>query len=163
MGKIKIAVLALFLAIAFAGTASAGATSANLNVSANVLAWCGLGVAPVNFGDYSGALISVALNVNVKCSNTVPWAVTMDAGQNYQNTWRHMTDGAGGLVRYQLNKPGGLEWGDTGYAATYTFGTPETGTGTGNVQSLAGTAVAHAGWAPAPGAYSDTVVVTVNF
>lgn len=163
MGKFKFAVLALFLALAVSGTAYAGSTSTTLNVSANVVVWCAIGVTDVDFGDYAGNFISVPLNVDVKCSNTAPWAVTMDAGQNYLNTFRHMTDGAGGLVRYNLIKPGGGEWSDVGYAGTYCCGTPVTGIGDGNVQGLAGSAIAFSGWAPAPGAYSDQVVVAVNF
>lgn len=163
MGKFRIAALALFVAIAFAGTAYAGSTSANLNVSADVIVWCDISVPSLDFGTYAGVGSSLPMNIGVRCSNTAAYAVSMDAGLNYTAAWRHVSDGAGGLVRYGLYRPGGGEWNDAGYGDTYCCGSPVSGTGSGGWQTLAGTATIFSGYAPAPGAYSDTVVVAVNF
>jgi spore coat protein U-like protein len=158
--------VALALAVAglllFSPTAFASSTSTNLNVSANVLAWCTINADPVNFGDYAGNGATVPLNVYVLCSETVPYAVAMDAGQNYTSTWRHMTDGSS-LLRYALSKPGGGEWNDAGYGDTYCCGTPVGGTGSGGTQTLAGSAFVFGGYAVTPGAYADVVVVSVNW
>lgn len=163
MGKLRIAVLAFFVAIALTGTAYAGVTSANLNVSATVIPWCGISVGSVAFGDYSGTQIDAALNVSVKCTNTTAYTVTMDAGQNYNGSWRGMTDGTSTII-YGLYKPSlAGEWGDAGYGATYTWGSGVSGTGTGGWNGIAGVARLFGGQAPTPGAYADVVVAAVNF
>jgi spore coat protein U domain-containing protein, fimbrial subunit CupE1/2/3/6 len=163
MKRLVIGLVAVAALFAFSGGAYAGSTSMNMQVSANVLAWCAMGVDPVNFGDYSGNQISVPLNVLVLCSNTAPYAVTMDAGMHYSGGWRHVSDGTNGIIYELFDPSSSFEWSDVGYAGTYPFGGPVTGTGTGGTETLSGTAILFGGYATTPGTYTDTVLVSVNY
>jgi len=105
--------------------------------------------------------------ITVNAASGTPYTVTVDAGLNYSGGGvRNVQSGAVIGASYRLYKDAAqtAEWGDAGFANTYTGGGTATGiagTGSGANQTLTvyGTITANT----TPGAYSDGVTVTVNY
>jgi len=162
--QILSAMLALTSA-ALIGTTQAATVTAPLDVSATVNAVCFVSTAPVDFGVHTNASNTTEGGVTVKCSPKVAYNIAMDAGLNYFND-RRLTDGLGNFIIYGLHKVGtwNVFWGDTDYAAT-AKGTSLAGAGTGSNQAHIVYGYSNYSGFPlmAPGAYNDTVTVTVHY
>ena len=156
------AVVVLSLALAFTPAAFAATSSAPMGISATVVATCSVtpAVGGLQFGNYSGAVINQSTTISVTCTNTTPYNVGLGAGtatgETDQNRW--MTNGTQTL-NYVLHatSSSGPNWGNT----SATNWQPGTGNGTAQTMTIFG--VVAAGQAPTPGAYSDTITVTVNY
>jgi len=169
MRKVLIATLSSGALLA-AGFASAATVTSTFNVSATVLKNCLVSSANLGFGNYTpntGALTGSSA-ITVRCTRTTPYTVSLNAGTTTGGTLtqRLLANGANTL-QYNLFTTAGMTtiWGD---------GTGGTGTvaGTGNGVSLASaqTLTVHgslpdstANQDAPPGAYADTITVTVTY
>jgi spore coat protein U-like protein len=158
-GSALVAATLLFSsALAVAGTATT-----TLAVSLTINAGCTVSSTPVAFpaqGVISGA-VSQTGSLVVTCTNTTPYNVGLDqgAGSGATVSNRLMTGPAAATVAYGLYQDAGhvTNWGKT-------IGTDtKTGTGNGTAQTLTVYGNILPQTTPAPGAYADTVNVTVTF
>lgn len=145
--------------------AMAATTTGTLNINGTVIASCTFTTTAVNFGvnipSPLAANVDATGTIVATCSNTVPYTISMNAGAGTGATMavRKLTSGANTL-NYALYTDAGrtLVWGDG------TLGT-STSTVTGN--ALAQTTTVYGriptGQAPALGAYTDAVTVTLTF
>ena len=149
-----------------------GAQNVNttIPVSVTVAAACSINGTGLNFGSYVGSQLTSTGTITVTCSQDRPYNVTLDRGLNLQGGIRGLRDinsqTFAVALQYFLYKDSALtqEWGDSGFAGTYTLGTSVPGTGTGSPQTLTiyGKLLADQLGA-APGTYTDTVVATLFF
>jgi len=99
-------------------------------------------------------------NIGVQCTNTTPYNIQLNAGTTSGGSiaTRLMTDGSA-TVAYQMYRDAGRSqnWGQTNGADTVA------GTGTGSAQVLTGYGRVPPQTTPAPGTYTDTIVVTVTY
>ena len=166
MRKILTATMAA-AALAAAGTASAAIVTTTFGVSATVLKTCSVAANPLGFGNYTPSTGALAVNttVNVKCTKTTPFTVTLNGGSTAGGTisQRLMTNGTDTL-QYNLY---------TTAAFATLFGDGTTGVGVAGVGTGLATAVAvtvygslpdnAANQAVSTGAYTDTINVTVTY
>lgn len=160
---------ALLAVTSFVTTPAQAATATGtFQVTATVISACTVSGALLNFGSAINPLsASVPLyassTLTVQCTNTTPYAVSLNAGTNAGGpsnfAARAMKNGSNALG-YQLYLDSGHSqvWGD----GTASSGT-SSGTGTGSTQSLTiyGSVPTLSG--TVPGAYSDTVTVTITY
>ena len=145
------------------GSAFAGTATTTLGVSLTINAGCNVSSGPVAFP--AQTVLASAVNqtgsISVTCTNTTPYNVGLDkgAGTGASVTNRLMTGPSSATVAYGLFQDSGhaTNWGNT-------IGTDTvTGTGNGSGQTLTVYGHIAAQTTPAPGAYADTVNVTVTF
>jgi spore coat protein U-like protein len=152
------AVLVLGLAL----RPAAGATSTgSIAVSSTAQATCVNATTPLAFGVYTGVVNNSTATVTVTCTNTTPYTVGLGPGlgTGATVTTRAMTGTAPAVLHYILTS-------DAAHAVNWgvTIGTDTvagTGNGAGQVLTVYGQVTA--GQYPAPGAYTDTVAVTVTY
>jgi spore coat protein U-like protein len=170
MRKVLVAMISGAALMSVAGVASALTATNTFDVKATVLKNCLVSGADLLFGNYTpgnGALANSSA-ITVRCTKTTPYTVSLNAGttSGATLTQRLLANGANTL-QYNLY---------TTVAATTVFGdgTSSTGTiaGTGNGVALASAqTVTVFGQLPdnaanqdaAPGAYADTITVTVTY
>ena len=164
----KIIAAAVAAAVFVGVTAQAATTTTAFQVSATVLKTCSVSAAALGFGNYTpgGGALAINTTANVLCTKTTPFTVALDKGTT-----------AGGTIaqRLMVNGVNTLQYNLYTTAAFATiFGD---GTGTSVTQAGVGvglgTAVAFTvfGQLPdnatnqgaVPGAYADTITVTVTF
>ncbi|HKI98183.1 MAG TPA: spore coat protein U domain-containing protein [bacterium] len=162
MKKIVLGIAALALGLSLSSGAYAGVTSGSMPVTANIQAWCALGLNTLDLGDYAGTAVSVSNDLYVLCSKDSPYNVAMDAGLHFGAGWRRVSDGTN-FATYGIFKAGGAEWGDNDFANTYIFGSSVGATGTGTTDTHTMTAYVLSGQAVPVGTYTDTVLVSVYF
>jgi spore coat protein U-like protein len=145
-------------ASAFAGTATT-----TLAVSLTINAGCNVSSSPVAFPAQSvlASAVNQSGSVSVTCTNTTPYNVGLDkgAGTGASVSNRLMTGPSSATVAYGLYQ-------DTAHTANWgnTVGTDTlAGTGNGNAQTLTVYGRIAPQTTPAPGAYADTVNVTITF
>lgn len=100
-------------------------------------------------------VVTAQSGINLTCTSQTPYALRLDAGRNADASGgRRMRGPSGGFITYGLFRDAALSssW-DSGVQAS----------GTGLVQALAVHGRVPAQTTPAPGLYSDTVVVTVTY
>jgi len=160
--KIRLCAIAVILALAGYTPVRAATTTTTFNVSLAITASCAVSATPLAFGS-SGVIaanIDNTSTVSVTCTNTTPYNVGLDAGAGTGATvaTREMTAG-GATVNYTLYQNPGRStiWGNT--VGTDTMG----GTGNGSAQILTVYGRVPSQSTPAPGAYSDTITVTVTY
>ncbi|MEI9429835.1 Csu type fimbrial protein [Mesorhizobium sp. Cs1299R1N3] len=137
-------------------------TSSGSSWTATINPNCAVSASSVNFGSV-GVLASntdATGSVTVRCTNTTPYTIGLSAGTGSGATVanRKMTSGVK-TVMYSLYSDSARTaiWGNT-------IGTDSSaGTGTGLDQIYSVYARAPAQTTPAPGTYSDTIVVTVTY
>ena len=157
-----LAASALLLAgIALPQSALAGSATTTLGVSLTINAGSNVSSTSVAFPAQSvlASAVSQTGTVVVTCTNTTPYQVQLDqgAGSGATVTNRLMTGPASATVAYGLYQDSAhtTNWGKTN-------GT-DTESGTGSAQTLTVYGHIAAQTTPAPGAYADTVNVTVTF
>jgi len=166
MRKILLAIVSLGALFGFAGQASAQTATDTFNVTATVLANCSVTANDLGFGNYTPGLgnITSTSTINVNCTNSTAFDVHLSTGSSASYAQRQMLNGAN-ILEYNLylENTHTTVWGDT------TGGTGEaTGTGSGMATPVAFTVYgqlldsANNQNAP-PGAYSDTITVTVTY
>jgi spore coat protein U-like protein len=166
----KLAFAAALLALNSPASAQAGTATANLTVQIQITASCTINAASLTFTStastsLTSAAVTGSTTVAVTCSNTSPYSIGMGQGANYTSSNR-MASGSNYLP-YTL-------YTDSGYTHPWTTGATSTtctvanqcylGTGNGSAQSVTiyGQVPVTAA-APAPGTYSDTVLMTITY
>jgi spore coat protein U-like protein len=143
-------------------SADAATSSASISVSATVLAYCAVTASPLAFGNYSPSVQSTAsTSVVVICTTGTPYNVGLDAGvgSGASVTTREMTGTGATTLGYSLYTTSGYGtvWGNTVGSNTVL------GAGTGVAQTLTVYGRIPVGENVAPGAYTDTVTVTLTY
>jgi spore coat protein U-like protein len=153
------------LALSAASTAHAATKTETLAVTMTVTATCVVNAGTLNFGSQTAlpSAVDQQGTFTVNCSNTTPYTIALDAGQNGSGsvTARRMRGGASGTdyVNYALftNTGRTTNWGTT--AGTDTVA--KTGTGASDTVTVYGRVPAQA--INSPGSYSDNVTITVTY
>jgi spore coat protein U-like protein len=150
-------------AMAVSNPLRAGTATTTLGVSLTINAGCNVSTSSVAFPAQSVLSSGVPQtgSVSVTCTNTTPYNVGLDAGAGTGATVsnRLMTGPSSATVAYGLYEDSAHSsvWGNT--IGTNTV----TGTGNGNAQNVTVYGYIAPQTTPAPGAYADTVNVTVTF
>jgi spore coat protein U-like protein len=140
----------------------AATTTTTFNVSLTITASCTVSATALAFGS-SGVIaanIDNTSTVTVQCTNTTPYNVGLNAGTGTGATVSNRLMTAGGAtVGYALYSDSGrtTNWGNTVGTDT------KSGTGNGSGQALTVYGRVPPQSTPAPGAYSDTITVTVTY
>jgi spore coat protein U-like protein len=131
------------------------------NVTANGQAACTISANNLNFGAYAGLQIDGAVTLLATCSSGAPYNIGLNQGVSAGATvtTRKMTRSGGGLLSYSLftDASRATNWGNT--VGTDTV--PATGTGGG--QTFTVFSRIPASQSVPPGAYADTITVTLTF
>jgi spore coat protein U-like protein len=140
---------------------NSGNRTTTFTVTSTVLATCSFTTTDLNFGTYTGAAINASSTVTVTCTNTTPYQVGLNSGNNSggaQYSWK-MASSSGSTIAYELYRDSGRTnyWGNSLNTDTVT------GTGTGFAQALTVYGSVFAGLRPTPGAYSDIINVTLTY
>lgn len=147
--------------------AHAGSASANLDVSASVSDNCTISAAPLAFGAYdpsSASPLDGSAQLTVQCTLAASANILLgqganaDAGSTDAAPLRRLADGAGNFLSYALDQDAAHStiWGNTSGT-----GVAHTGTGMSAQISVYGRLPGSQN-VPA-GAYSDSVMATINF
>jgi spore coat protein U-like protein len=138
-------------------------TTATFTVQVTIVATCVINsTSTLNFGSQGvfTANVDQQSTISVQCTNTTPYNIGLDAGVGSGATVavRKMTAGAA-TVNYSLYSDSGRNtvWGTTIGSNTVAA------TGNGAAQSYTVYGRIPAQTTPAPGAYTDTVTVTVTY
>jgi spore coat protein U-like protein len=150
--------------------AYAATQTGTLNVSVTAVPACAMAVTGITFPDYFGLPVTAAGTVTVNCPMTIPYNITLDAGQSTNfipATIRRVLNDSGladSFIEYDLFKDGALsiQWGDTGFGDTFTA-PPHAGTGVGSEDTILVYGRMSGGFAAVPGTYSDIVTVTLHW
>jgi len=141
---------------------SVSVTAGASNWTGTVINYCNIGTASVVFGTVgllTGNVDSNTGTVGALCSNGMPYAIGLDAGQGPGATVaaRVMTNG-GVQVVYSLYQDAAHStvWGNSG-------GSVVSATGTGGFQFYTVYGRVPPQTTPAPGAFSDTITVTITY
>jgi len=150
----------------FAVSSSAATATANLAVTATVTNNCTISTAAVAFGAYDPVVANAAANldssgtVTVACTKGTSATIGLGLGANASGAVRQMTDGSGNFLTYELYQDAGRStvWGNAGAGLLSPVAAPSKAarnfTVYGRVPSNQDVAA---------GAFTDTVVATVNF
>jgi spore coat protein U-like protein len=142
-------------------TASGNTAGATFTVTATVLATCLVSATDMAFGTYTGAVVTSTSTLSVTCTNTTPYNIGLSAGlaTGATVTTRKMTGPASATLGYALFSDAGrtINWGNTVGTDTVS----STGNGIAQLSSVFGRLAA--GQLVTPGAYSDTIIVTVTY
>jgi spore coat protein U-like protein len=157
------AALAACFLIPWAGTSHAASTTTTFAVQATVTATCTINSAStLNFGSVGvlAANVDQQSTIQVTCTNTTPYNIGLDPGTGSGATVavRKLTSG-GATINYSLYTSNAYStvWGNT--VSTDTVA----GTGNGSAQSFTVYGRIPPQTSPAPGAYADTITVTVTY
>ena len=153
------------LALSAATTAQAATRTENMAVSMTVSASCVVTAGTLAFGTQTAlpAAVDQQGTFTVNCSNTTPYTIALDAGQNGGGsvTSRRMKGGASNtdFVNYSLftNTGRTTNWGTTTGTDTVA------GTGSGASQTLTVYGRVPAQTINSPGGYTDNVTITVTY
>jgi spore coat protein U-like protein len=141
---------------------SSHATSAPFTVTASDASNCSVNASTLNFGSVGvlGSLVNATSSITVTCTNALPYTIALDGGlSGATNPTQRAMSQASQQVTYGLYRDSARAqpWGDS--VGTNTAG----GTGSGLAQTLTVYGRVPAQTTPAPGTYSDTVVVTISY
>ncbi len=166
-----VAAMATCALLAGADGAEAGTATANLTVQVTIIASCTVAASTLNFGSaVAGTSLTSVLqttgSVFVTCTNGSPYAIGMGQGLNYSTTNR-MVYGGTNYISYGLYTDSGFSHAWTTAASNSTCTSANScviGTGTGSAIStpIYGQ-IPITSPAPAAGAYTDTVVMTITY
>lgn len=141
-------------------TGSFPTATAQFSVTATFASSCTITANPLNFGTYTGTLISSTSTIAVTCANGSAYNVGLNAGTaaGATVTTRQMLNGSKTL-NYSLFSDSGRtkNWGNT--VGTDTVA----GTGSGVQQFLTVYGQIPAGQKPVPGSYTDTITATLTY
>lgn len=141
--------------------ASAATTLGTLGVSATVNATCVISPSHLSFAPYNGTATQDSATISLTCSDATPYTIGLDQGLASGATvaTRQMQDGSGHLLSYALFRDSGLSanFGNSPHVDTVN------GTGTGAAQMLTVYGRIPGAQSAVPGAYGDTVTVTITY
>ncbi len=159
------------------GSGGCGSSPGNGNDNPGTITWtaivsadCNVSTTPVNFGSLStlGSTVTATGSVNVQCTRTTPYSISLGNGLNASGSQRRMRLGATlNYINYGLftDAAGTNAWTSSTSATSCTSGTGTCvlGTGTGFSQTTTVYGRIPAQTTPPIGIYSDTVVVTITY
>lgn len=150
----------LTMPLAFRAEAQAATATGTIAVSALVVATCVITTTPVAFGSYTGVQATTTATITPTCTATTPYTITLGAGAatGATTSTRAMTEPASATLAYGL-------FHDAAYTQNWGIlpGDNFSGVATGLAQPLTVYARVLAGLYPNPGAFTDTVAVTLNY
>jgi spore coat protein U-like protein len=158
--------LAAVAVAAMVRPARAGTATNNLTVTATVLGACTINPATLAFGNYdptAGAPLDVNGTITVNCTQGSSYWIGLGNGLNFGGGTRRMSGGVTEVLAYELYRDAGrtLAWDNTNGALPNS---------TANTVAAGFSPYDHTVYGRIPvnqpvstGAYSDTVVMTVNF
>jgi spore coat protein U-like protein len=158
-----VAALVCAALVAIPPTANPATVTTAFTVSTDVVTACNVSATPLSFGSYTATSTSNSTSIiTVACSNTVPYNVGLNAGTSTGATVtsRAMSGPIGALpLHYDLFQDAArtINWGDTVGTDTVS------GTGNGSAQTLTVYGQVPSGQGNRPGAYTDTITVTVTY
>ncbi len=142
-------------------SAHAAVTTATFTVTADVETTCNVTANNLNFGAYTGVEVDSTTTLTATCSNGVPYTLGLNAGTSTGGTvtTRKMTGPGADVLNYSLSQDAAhsVNWGDTIGADTVS------GTGNGAAQAVTVYGRIPVSQFVGPGAYSDTITVTLTF
>ena len=146
-------------------------TTPTFNVNATVIPNCSVSTTAMNFGSTSYIIttnIDATATLTVQCSNTTPYSISLDNGQNANGSQRRMQLGATSkYVNYDLytDPAHSHAWVSTASTTSCTGGasTCDFGTGAASNQNYTVYGQVPVQTAPSVGVFTDTVVVTVTY
>jgi spore coat protein U-like protein len=145
------------------GGSFSGIASFPFTASATVEASCNpsFSVQNISFGTQGilSSNIDTTAIIAPQCTNTTPYQIGLDNGQNATGNTRRMHNGAGKYVSYELYRDAARSqrWGDTLNSDTLA----DIGTGSAQAQSVYARTAPQI--TPPQGTYSDTVTVTIYY
>jgi len=151
--------------------AQAATATGTLTVQMTITASCTISATTMNFGSVAGTAVSAAVtnastNISVTCTNGSPYSIGADNGANASGSQRRMKSGAN-FLNYNLYTNAGLTNAWTTATNNTTCSSANScflGTGNGSAQSVTVFGqIPAVGSAPAAGAYSDTVTMTITY
>lgn len=154
-----------------AGSAGAATATTTFTVTATVLKYCTVSSTNLAFGNYTpstGALTNTA-TVTYACTNGTPiTSIALNVGTTTGATMaqRLMSNGASGTLQYNLYTTNAYTsiWGDGTGGSVTQAGTTGSGLGTNSTLTVYGKLPDGAtNQAAAPGSYTDTITVTINY
>jgi|RhiMetdeSRZDD1v2_1073273.scaffolds.fasta_scaffold15093_8 spore coat protein U domain-containing protein, fimbrial subunit CupE1/2/3/6 len=155
--------IACWLNIVLASPAGAGSTTAQFDVTITIQAGCEVtGPSDLDFGTHSfiDSAITATTTFSIRCSNGTTGTIALNGGSGTSQSisTRTMETGANS-INYNLYTAADYLtiWGDG------TTGSTVTHNGTGSAATLTIYGRVPSQTAPTPGAYSDTVTMTVTF
>lgn len=133
----------------------------SFTITATVQPNCTVSATSMAFGIYTGAQVNSTSVITATCTNSTPYNVGLNAGTSSGATvtTRAMTGPAGAKLNYSLFRNSGYtqNWGNTVGTDTVP------GSGAGGAQSLTVYGRISASQYATPGAYSDTITVTLTY
>jgi spore coat protein U-like protein len=168
MYRILTATLAAGVMVAGVAPAASTTTTTNIAVSATVQATCSATATALGFGTYTPGAGALASNstISIKCTKSTPYTVSLNGGSTTGGTvaQRLMANGTNTL-QYNLYTTAGFAtiFGDGTNGSQTSTGTGA-GVGTANAVTVFGQLLdSTTNQAAVPGAYTDTVLVTVTY
>jgi len=165
MKKILFALLALALALGSSMPVYAATQATTMPVSLTLVPAVTVSATNLNFGSVVSGTLSATGNatINVNATNGLTYTVTLDAGLYYSAGYRYVRTGAtlGGAYFLYKEAARTTQWGDAGFAGTFSSFSGVTGTGSGAAQTLTVYGTTFPG--TTPGTFTDTVTVTVHY
>jgi spore coat protein U-like protein len=167
---IRIAAFAgLIVAASTFAAVHASTSTANLTVQLQVDGTCTVNAATLDFGS-TGLLaspITASTSLSVTCSTSTPYSIGLDNGANFSTTRRMRQGATSNFIGYGLYTDAGLTNAWTTASSSTACATTNScalGTGNGSAQSITVFGQVPAlGTGPVPGAYADTVTITVTY
>jgi spore coat protein U-like protein len=142
-------------------TGSFTTATAQFSVTATVAPGCAVTAGDLAFGGYSGAVINSSSIITVACSSSVHYNIGLNEGTapGASVSNRSMTGPGGALLGYKLFQDARRtqNWGNTPGVDT------TSGNGSGHARPYIVFGQLPGGQYANPGAYTDTIVVTVTF
>jgi len=149
--------------------AHAGSVTTTLPVSVTVVPQCAVSASGIEFGTWSSQAVIGKGTIGVICAKGVEYQVALDAGSNFDPATQARQLAGPDPHRklpYRLYQDSSLsiEWGDRGYANSYSTGSLVRGIGTNLPQYIAvyGKIPSSTDRLP-PGSYTDVTMVTIHF
>jgi spore coat protein U-like protein len=135
--------------------------TATFTVTATVGSECTISESALNFGTYSGSLITTNSTLTVTCTNTMVFNIGLNAGNSTGATvtTRKMTGPASATLNYAMFRDSSHteNWGNT--VGTDTLSS----TGTGSPVAFPVYGQMAAGQIGNPAVYSDTIIATITY
>lgn len=143
----------------YTDTVSTATTS--FTITATISAACSVTATQLAFGNYSGILVNSTSTITATCTKSIPYNVGLSAGTatGATVTTRKMTGPSASTLSYSLFRDSGrnANWGITVGTDTVLV------TGTGIAQPITVYGQVPAGQFVRPGAYADTITVTITY
>jgi len=166
----KIQAMMLILGTAAVGAAQSATTTTSFQVTANLQATCSASAATLAFGAYTPGAGPLAANTNVtvKCTKNTPFTVSLNGGSGGGTVaQRLMLNGTTNHLQYNLFTTAalGTVFGD-GSGSSVTVGGTGAGVATANAVNVPvfGQVPDNAtNQTSVPGAYADTIAVTITY